>query len=149
MQLYLILEIFVSDAWLAPWIFCLFFFFWKFLLRIVWNDSARRVKYAKHILFSLSAVEKEFCFIWVIKICCKQGILIKSCRYWLLNWHPKNGKLFSDPFSSKVICFRALVSFMYSQCTPIRGNGVTASGMRHQQKLKKFVKEFNCRYQWV
>ena len=24
-----------------------------------------------------------------------------------------------------------------------------ASGMRHQQQFKKFVEEFNCRYQWV
>ena len=34
------LNIFVSDAWLAPWIF--------FVFIIVWNDSARRVQYAKH-----------------------------------------------------------------------------------------------------
>ena len=31
----------------------------------------------------------------------------------------------------------------------MRGNDVMANGMRNQQKLKKFVEEFNCRYQLV
>ena len=52
MQLHLMLKIFVSDAWLAPWIvfenFCSEFF-------------GRRIQYAKHVLFSHSTVEKEFC----------------------------------------------------------------------------------------
>ena len=34
--------------------------FKEFLFRIVLNDSARRVQYAKHILFSYSTVEKDF-----------------------------------------------------------------------------------------
>ena len=42
-----------------------------------------------------------------------------------------------------MICFIALVSFTYSRCTPIRVNGVMANGIRHQQKLKKFVEKFN------
>ena len=79
MQLHLMLKIFVSDAWLAPWIF-----FLEFLFQILWNDSARRVQYATHVLFSRSTLEKEF-FIRVIEIRCKWEILIKSCRYWLLN----------------------------------------------------------------
>ena len=65
------------------------------------------------------------------------------------------GELFSDPFSSKVICFLALVSFTYSRCPPIRVSDVMASGIRHQQKLEKFVEEIqssvsvgiNCWYQ--
>ena len=61
--------------------------FWEFLYRILWNDSTRRIHYAKHVLFSHSTVKKDF-FIHVIEICCKQGMLIKSCRYWLLNWQP-------------------------------------------------------------
>ena len=117
-----------------------------FLFQILWNDSARRVRYTRDVLFSHSTVEKEF-FICAIEICNKQEILIKSCRYWLLNRQPKGGKLFSDPFSSKVISFRDLVSLTYSRCTPTRDNDVIASGMFHQQKLQKFVEEFNCRYQ--
>ena len=61
--------------------------FWECLFRILRNDAARRIQYAKHVLFSHSTVQKEF-FIHVIEICCKQLMLIKSCRYWLLNWQP-------------------------------------------------------------
>ena len=46
------------------------YIFWEFLFRILWNDSARRVQYATHVLFGHSTVEKEFC-IHVIEICCK------------------------------------------------------------------------------
>ena len=42
MQLHLMLKIFVSDAWLTPWIV-----FENFLFPILWNDSARRIQYAK------------------------------------------------------------------------------------------------------
>ena len=83
------------------------------LFRILWNYSARRVQYATRIQFSNSTVEKEF-LMRAIEICCKQGMLIKSCRYWLLKWQSYCGKLLSDPFSSKVISFRVLVCFTYS-----------------------------------
>ena len=35
-------------------------------------------------------VEKEF-FIHIIEICCHSGMLVKSYRYWLLNWQPLGG----------------------------------------------------------
>ena len=57
------------------------------LFRILWNDSTRRVQCATHVLFSNSTVEKEF-VMHVIEICCKQEMLIKSCRNWLLNRQP-------------------------------------------------------------
>ena len=60
---------------------------WEFLFQYILNDSARRLKYATHVLFGQSNVEKVF-FIRVIEICCKSGLLIKSCRYWLLNLQP-------------------------------------------------------------
>ena len=60
---------------------------WEVLFQNLFNDSARRIQYATHVLFCQSTVEKEF-FIHVIKICCKSGMLIKSCCYWLLNWQP-------------------------------------------------------------
>ena len=60
---------------------------WKFLLQNLWNDSAKRLQYTTHVWFSHSTVEKEF-LIHVIEICFKSGILIKGCRYWLLNWRP-------------------------------------------------------------
>ena len=60
---------------------------WKFLFQNILNDSARSLKYATHVLFSQSTVEKEL-FIRVIEICCRSGMLIKSCRYWLLKWQP-------------------------------------------------------------
>ena len=53
---------------------------WKFLFQNILNDSARRLQYATHVLFSQLTVEKEL-FIRVIEICCKSGMLIKSCRY--------------------------------------------------------------------
>ena len=55
----------------------------KLLFRILWNVSARRVQYAK--MFYL-VIQREKKIIHVIESCCKQGMLIKSCRYWLLNW---------------------------------------------------------------
>ena len=57
----------------------------------------------------------------------------------LLNWQPKGGNLLIYSLPSKVIRFRALVSFTYSQYTPVRGNDVMANEMRHQQKLQNFV----------
>ena len=60
---------------------------WKVLFQNILNDSARRLQYATHVLFSQSTVEKEV-FIRVIEICRKSGMLIKSCRYWLLKWQP-------------------------------------------------------------
>ena len=122
--------------------------FGGFLFQFLKNDSAERAQYARDVLFSHSTVEKEF-FIRAIEICNKQRIFIKSCRYWLSNRQSTGGKLFSDPFSSKGICYRALVPFTYSRCMPIRGNDVIASGMLHQQKIKKFVEELSCRYQSV
>ena len=44
--------------------------FWELLFRILQNDSARRVQYATHVLFTHSTVEKELC-IHVIEICRK------------------------------------------------------------------------------
>ena len=43
----------------------------------------------------------------------------------------RGGKLLSDSLHSKVIRFRALVSFTYSRCTPVRDNDVIANGTRH------------------
>ena len=60
---------------------------WECLFQNILNDSARCLQYATHVLFSQSTVEKEF-FIYVIEICCKSGMLIKSCSNWLLNWQP-------------------------------------------------------------
>ena len=41
-------------------------------------------------------------------------MLVKSYRYWLLNWQPKGWNLLSDSLPSRVLRFRALVSFTYS-----------------------------------
>ena len=60
---------------------------WEFLFQNILKNSARRLKYAIHILFGQSTLENEF-FIRVIEICCISGMLIKSCRYWLTNWQP-------------------------------------------------------------
>ena len=60
---------------------------WKCLFQNILNDSARRLQYATQFLFSQLTVEKEL-FIRVIEICCKSGMLIKSCRYWLSKWEP-------------------------------------------------------------
>ena len=62
MQLYLMLNIFVSDFEMDKGAIPVDICFWKFLFQIVLNDSARRIKYAKHVLFSHSTVEKEFLY---------------------------------------------------------------------------------------
>ena len=79
MQLHLMLKIIVSDAWLAPWIF-----FENFCSEFFGKTRQDVYNMPNTFLFSHSNVEKE-CFIHVIEICCKQGMLIKSCRYWFLN----------------------------------------------------------------
>ena len=53
---------------------------WECLFQNILNDSARRLQYGH------STIEKFF--IRAIQICCKSGLLITSCRYWLLNWQP-------------------------------------------------------------
>ena len=45
-------------------------------ISLIWNDSARRVKYATHVLYSHSSAEKALC-IHFIEICCKSEMLIK------------------------------------------------------------------------
>ena len=122
--------------------------FWEFLLKNLWNNSARLKQFTKQGFNNKQTIEKEF-FIHIIEICCYSGMLVKSYRYWLLNWQPKGGNLLSDLLPSEVTRFRALVSFMYSQCTLVRGNDVMANGMRHQQKIQNFVQEFNCWYWFV
>ena len=112
--------------------------FWEFLFKNLWNNSARLKQFTKQGFNNKQTIENEF-FIDIIEICCYSGMLVKSYRYWLLNWQPKGGNLLSDLLPSEVTRFRALVSFTYSQCTPVRGNDVMANGMRHQQKLQNFV----------
>ena len=119
--------------------------FGDILFQHLWNNSARLNRLTKQRFNNKQTVEKEF-FIHIIEICCNWGMLVKSYRYWLSNWQPLGGNLLSDSLPSKVIRFRALVSFTYSQYTPVRGNDVMAKGTRHQQKLQKFVKEFNFWY---
>ena len=133
MQLHLMLNIFVSDASLSLWIF-----FENFCLKIFGTTLQELKQFTKQGFNNKQTIEKEI-FIHIIEICCYSGMLVKSYRYWLLNWQPKGGNLLSDLLSSEVTRFRALVSFTYSQCTPVRGNDVMANGMRHQQKLKNFV----------
>ena len=142
MQLHLMLKIFVSDGWLARGYFLIILF------RILWNDSVGCYTYAKHVLFSHAIVEKEI-FIHDIEIFCKQEMFIKSCRHWLFKLTTLRRKIIQRSIFFERDLFRVLVSSVYSRCTPIHGNDVMASGMRHQQKLKKFVEEFNCRYQCV
>ena len=62
------LKIFISDARLASWIL-----FENFLFQNILNESARRLQYVTHVLFSQLTVEKEF-FIPVIEICSKSGM---------------------------------------------------------------------------
>ena len=67
--------------------------FWEFLFRILWNDSARRVQYAKHVLFSHSTVEKEFFFLFMSsksfanRECWSRFVVI---GYWTDNLKAKN-----------------------------------------------------------
>ena len=61
---------------------------WEFLFQNLWIDTDQHVQYAIHVLLSHSTVEEEEFVIHVIEICCKSGMLIKSCRYWLLNLEP-------------------------------------------------------------
>ena len=82
MQLYLMLYNFAYDAWLAFGIF-----FWEILFRNLRNNSARLKQFTKKRFNNKQIVEKEF-FIDVIEIFCNSGVLVKSYRYWLLNWQP-------------------------------------------------------------
>ena len=123
------------------WMWCLAIpldIFWEFLFKNLWNNSARLKHFTKQCFNNTHTIEREF-FIHIIEICCNSGLLVKSYRYWLLNWQPEGGNLLSDLLPLKVTRFRALVSFTYSQCTPVRGNDVMANGTRHQQKLQNFV----------
>ena len=104
--------------------------FWEILLQNLWNNSARLKQFTEQCFINKQTVEKEF-FINIIDICCNSEMLVKSYRYWLSNWQPKCGKLFSDSLSSKVICFQALVSFTFSQYTYVRGIDVIANRARH------------------
>ena len=82
MQLHLMLKIFVCDASLALWIFFLAILFQNFR-----NNSARLKEFTKQRFNNTQTVEKDF-FIHIIEICCNSGMLVKSYRYWLLNWQP-------------------------------------------------------------
>ena len=82
MQLHLMLKIFISDAWLALWIFC-----GEILFQNLWNNSARLKQFTKQRFNNKQPVEQEF-FIHVIEICCNSGMLVKSYRFWLSNWQP-------------------------------------------------------------
>ena len=75
MQLHVMLKIFVSDAWLALWIF-----FENFCSKI-FGTTLQEVY---NTFFSHSTAETEFC-IHVVEICCKSEMFIKSYRYWLFN----------------------------------------------------------------
>ena len=79
MQLHLMLKIFGSDAWPAPWIF-----FKNFCSELFGTTLQDVYNMPNTFLLSHSTVEKDF-FINVVEICCKQGMLIKSCCYWLLS----------------------------------------------------------------
>ena len=61
--------------------------FLAILLQIFWNNSARLKKFTKQRFNNKQTVEKEF-FIHIIEICGNSGMLVKSYRYWLLNWQP-------------------------------------------------------------
>ena len=114
----------------------------KFFLRNFVPKSLEQLcktkQFTKQRLNDKQRVEKEF-FIHIIEICCNSRMLVKSYRYWFLNWKSKGGNLLSDSLPSKVIRFRALVSFTYNQCTSVRGNDVMANGAGHQQKLQNLL----------
>ena len=61
--------------------------FWEFLFQNLWNNSARLKQFTKQRFNKKQTVEKEF-FIQIIEICCNSGMLVKSYRYWLVNWQP-------------------------------------------------------------
>ena len=61
--------------------------FWAILFQNFWNNSTRLKKFTEQRFNNKQAVEKDF-FIRIIEICCNSGILVKSYRYWLLNWQP-------------------------------------------------------------
>ena len=116
--------------------------FWAILFQNFWNNSARLKKFTKQRFNNKQNVEKYF-FIHIIEICCNSGMLVKSYRYWLLNWQPEGRNLLSDSLPLKVTRFRALVSFTNSLCTPVQRNDVMANGTRHQQKLQNFYRNLN------
>ena len=63
--------------------------FLEILFQNLWNNSARLKHFTnlKQHFINKQTVEKEL-FIHIIEICCDSGILVKSYRYWLLNWQP-------------------------------------------------------------
>ena len=52
-------------------------------------------QFTKQRLNIKQRVEKEFVK-HIIEICCNSRMLVKSNRYWLLNWQSKGGNLLSD-----------------------------------------------------
>ena len=72
------------------WMWCLaslLDIFWEILHQNLWNNSASPKQLTKQRFNNKQTVEKEF-FIHIIEICCNSGMLVKSYRYWLLNWQP-------------------------------------------------------------
>ena len=122
-QLHLMVKIYVCDAWLAVWIF-----FWEILFQNLWNISARLKQFTKQRFNNQQTVENEF-FIHIIEICCNSGMLVKSFRYWLLNWQPQGGNLPSDLFPSTVI-----LSFTVILCTNFGGSKVKLISSRRARK---------------
>ena len=61
--------------------------FGDILFQNLWNNSASLKRLTKQRFNNTQTVEKEF-FICIIEICCNSGMLVKSYRYWLLNWQP-------------------------------------------------------------
>ena len=61
--------------------------FWEFLFKNFWNNSARLKQFTKQGFNNKQSIEKDFC-IHIIEICCNSGMLVKSYRYWFLNWQP-------------------------------------------------------------
>ena len=81
MQLHLMLKLFASDAWLALWIFLS-----NFVPKSL-EQLCNTKQFTKQRFNNKQTTEKEF-FIHIIEICCNSGMLVKSYRYWLLNWQP-------------------------------------------------------------
>ena len=61
--------------------------FGEILFQNLWNNSVRLNQFTKHRFINKQTVEKEF-VIPIIEICCNSRKLIKSYRYFLLNWQP-------------------------------------------------------------
>ena len=61
--------------------------FWAILFHNFRNNAARLKKFTKQRFNNKQTVEKDF-LIHIIEICCNSGMLVKSYRYWLLNWQP-------------------------------------------------------------